>query len=135
MWDASKCDLCGDCLVKCRYVDYDRDRAIGEIRLLMEGKPADILDSCITCNACFQYCPTGADPADLIYKMQERCASPISVGFKPFIDSVVKTFEKGSKDVEVIEGDPGRPASQRARSATQELIVPAGPVAVLPPAS
>ncbi len=110
MWDASKCDLCGDCLVKCRYVDYDRDRAVGEIRLLMEGKPADILNSCITCNACFQYCPTGADPADLIYKMQERCASPISVGFKPFIDSVVKTFEKGSKDVEVIEGDPGRPA-------------------------
>jgi len=24
MWDASKCDLCGDCLVKCLYVDYDK---------------------------------------------------------------------------------------------------------------
>ena len=42
MWDASKCDLCGDCLVKCRYVDYDKDRAIREIKLLMEGKAADI---------------------------------------------------------------------------------------------
>jgi Fe-S oxidoreductase len=110
MWDASKCDLCGDCLVKCRYVDYDRDRAVGEIRLLMEGRAAGILDRCITCNACFQYCPTGADPADLIYRMQEKCGSPISVSFKPFIDSVVKTFEKGSRDVEVIEGDPVRPA-------------------------
>lgn len=110
MWDASKCDLCGDCLVRCRYVDYDRDRAVAEIRLLMEGKPAEILEKCITCNACFQYCPTGADPADLIYRMQERFSSPITAAFKPFTDSVVKTFEKGSRDVEVIEGEPGRPA-------------------------
>ena len=111
MWEASRCDLCGDCLVKCRYVDYDRDRAIGEIRLLMEGKTADIPDKCITCNACFQYCPTGADPADLIYRMQEKVGTgPIVTGFKPFIDSVIRTFEKGSRDVQVIEGDPGKPA-------------------------
>jgi Fe-S oxidoreductase len=110
MWDASKCDLCGDCLVKCRYVDYSKERAASEIKLLMEGKPADILNTCITCNACFQYCPTGADPANLIYKMQEKFASPISVSFKRFTDSVIKTFEQGSKDVQVIEGDPDRPA-------------------------
>ena len=111
MWDASKCDLCGDCLVKCRYVDYDHDKAVSEIKLLMEGKAADILDKCITCNACFQYCPTGADPADLIYKMQEKIGTgPIVTGFKPFIDSVIKTFEKGSRDVQVIEGDPDKPA-------------------------
>jgi Fe-S oxidoreductase len=110
MWDASKCDLCGDCLVKCRYVDYNRDRAASEIKLLMDGKEAGILNACITCNACFQYCPTGADPANLIYKMQEKFGSPIAVSFKIFTDSVKKTFEKGSKDVQVIEGDPGRPA-------------------------
>ncbi|GAB6268047.1 hypothetical protein DS62_07130 [Smithella sp. SC_K08D17] len=110
MWDASKCDFCGDCLVKCRYVDYDKDKAVSEIKLLMEGKAADILDKCITCNACFQYCPTGADPANLIYKMQEKFGSPISVSFKPFIDSVIKTFEHGSKDVQVIEGEPDKPA-------------------------
>jgi len=28
MWDASKCNLCGDCLVKCLYVDYDKDKAV-----------------------------------------------------------------------------------------------------------
>jgi Fe-S oxidoreductase len=109
MWDASKCDLCGDCLVKCRYVDYSKDRSVSEIKLLMEGKAADILDTCITCNACFQYCPTGADPANLIYKMQEKFESPISVSFKRFTDSVIKTFEKGSEDVQVIEGDPDKP--------------------------
>jgi Fe-S oxidoreductase len=110
MWDASKCDLCGDCLVKCRYVDYDKDKAASEIKLLMEGKAADILNKCITCNACFQYCPTGADPANLIYRMQEKAGSPISVSFKPFVDSVIRAFEQGSRDVQVIEGDPDKPA-------------------------
>ncbi|MGP8153225.1 MAG: heterodisulfide reductase-related iron-sulfur binding cluster [Smithella sp.] len=110
MWDASKCDLCGNCLVKCRYVDYDKDKAASEIKLLMEGKAADILDKCITCNACFQSCPTGADPANLIYKMQEKIGSPISVSFKPIIDSVIKAFEQGSRDVQLIEGDPDKPA-------------------------
>jgi Fe-S oxidoreductase len=110
MWDASKCDLCGDCLAKCRYVDYGRERAASEIKLLMEGKAADILNTCVTCNACFQYCPTGADPANLIYKMQEKFGSPISVSFKIFTDSVKKTFEKGSSDLQVIEGEAGRPA-------------------------
>ena len=43
MWDASKCDLCGDCLVNCRYTGYDRDGAIAQITLLMEGKDAATL--------------------------------------------------------------------------------------------
>ena len=90
MWDALRCDLCGECLVKCRYVDYDRDRAVQEIKLLMDGKAADILARCITCNACVQNCPTGADPADLICRMQK----PHRRELLPFIDSVVKTFEK-----------------------------------------
>jgi Fe-S oxidoreductase len=80
------------------------------MKLLMEGKAADILEGCITCNACFQYCPTGADPANLIYKMQEKFGSPVSVSFKPFVDAVIKTFEHGSRDVQVIEGDPDKPA-------------------------
>jgi Fe-S oxidoreductase len=110
MWDASKCDFCGDCLVKCRYVDYDKDKAVSEIRLLMEGKAADILDKCITCNACFQNCPTGADPANLIYKMQEKIGTgPIVASFKPYIDIVTKAFEGGSGGSQVIEGDPDKP--------------------------
>ena len=111
MWDASKCDLCGDCLVKCRYVDYDKGKAVSEIKLLMEGKTADILDRCITCNACFQNCPTGADPADLIYKMQEKIGTgSIVVSFKPFIDMVTKAFEDGGNGGQVTEGDPDKPA-------------------------
>jgi hypothetical protein len=37
MWDASKCNLCGDCLVKCLYVDYDKDKAAAEIKALAPG--------------------------------------------------------------------------------------------------
>ena len=110
MWDAAKCDLCGDCLVKCRYVDYDKEKAAREIKLLMEGKAADILDRCITCNACFQYCPTGADPADLIYKMIEKIGTgSLVTTFKPFIDSVTRAFEEGSDGGQVIAGEPDKP--------------------------
>ncbi|MDD2276170.1 MAG: (Fe-S)-binding protein [Smithellaceae bacterium] len=109
MWDASKCDYCGDCLVRCRYVDYDRDRAAREIKLLMEGQAADILGSCITCNACVQTCPTGADPADLIYTLQEKTgASPIIAGFKPFIDAVIQGFEEGGAGI-IVEGEANKP--------------------------
>ena len=109
MWDASKCDLCGDCLVECRYVDFDKDKAVGEIKLLMEGKAADILDSCITCNACFDNCPTGADPANLIYQMQEKIGSPIAVNGKPYLDGLAQAFEEGDGASELIEGDPDKP--------------------------
>ena len=38
MWDAEKCDLCGDCLVRCQYVDYDKDKAVQQIEELIETK-------------------------------------------------------------------------------------------------
>ena len=110
MWNASKCDLCGDCLVKCRYVNYDKDKAVSEIKLLMEGKAADILNNCITCNACLENCPTGADPANLIFKMQEKIGtSPIVINGKPNLDAVTQAFEGGNGDSQLIEGDPDKP--------------------------
>lgn len=104
MWDASKCNLCGDCLVKCLYVDYDKDRAVTEIKALMEGKDADILHQCTTCCACREYCPTGANPYDLILRMQEKTkAFPIS-------DEAVAAFDL-LFDVpsELIPGDTDKP--------------------------
>ena len=38
-WDRSKCDLCGDCLVKCQYVDFAPEGAKEEMRKLIEGEP------------------------------------------------------------------------------------------------
>ena len=104
MWDTSKCDLCGDCLTKCLYVDYDKDRAAKDIKALMKGENAEILGRCITCCACREYCPTGADPFDLILKMMEKHKSfPI----KPEGMSFFNRFS--SVPNQVIRGQPGKP--------------------------
>ena len=111
MWDASKCDFCGDCLVKCRYVDYDKDRAVAEIKLLIEGKDADILNKCITCVACNSYCPTGADPSDLIFKMQEKIGtSPIVIGGKSALEEAAQGLEGRGDPRQLIPGDTDKPA-------------------------
>jgi Fe-S oxidoreductase len=111
MWDASKCNMCGDCLVNCRYAGYERDKAIAEIELLMEGKGAEILNKCTTCMACLDYCPTGADPADLIFKMQEKIGtSPIVVVGRTAREALVRAFEQGEDPEQLIPGDPDKAA-------------------------
>jgi Fe-S oxidoreductase len=104
MWTASKCDLCGDCLVKCLYADYDKDRAAADIKALRNGEKAAILSTCITCCACREYCPTGADPYDLIVKSLEK--------FGVF-SSAKKNVEKSGfafeMPVEVVTGDADKP--------------------------
>ncbi len=111
MWDASKCNLCGDCLVNCRYASYDRDRAIAEIKLLMEGKDAEILSKCTTCIACSDYCPTGADPSNLIFKMQEKIGTcPIVVVGKPLREELVRALEGREDPRQLIPGTPDKPA-------------------------
>ncbi len=105
MWDASKCNLCGDCLTKCLYVDYDKEKAVADIQALMEGKEADILGKCITCCACSEYCPTGADPFDLILRMLEKThAFPVSKEAVGFFEGAFGIPN------EVIPGDPDKPA-------------------------
>jgi len=118
MWDASKCDLCGDCLVKCLYVDYDKDKAATEIKALMEGKDADILHRCITCCACRAYCPTGADPFDLILRMMEKTKSfPVTDEAAAAFDMV---FDVPS---ELVPGDPDKPVLSLC---TMEPMIPEG---------
>jgi Fe-S oxidoreductase len=110
MWDASKCTLCGDCLVRCRYVNYDKDKAVAEIKLLMEGKYAEILNRCTTCMACMGYCPTRADPADLIFRMQEKeGTSPIVIVGKPACEALVRIFDDGEDPEQLIPGDADKP--------------------------
>ncbi len=110
MWDASKCDLCGDCLVKCRYVDYDKERAVADIKSLIEGKDAEILSKCTTCIACNDYCPTGADPSNLIFNMQEKIgACPIVVVGKPVLELSAAALEDSAVSLEMTPGDPDKP--------------------------
>ena len=105
MWDVSKCDLCGDCLVRCQYVEYDRGKAIQQITDLIDGNPAEILKKCVTCCACNEYCPTGANPFDLINRMQEENKS------LPIPEKMVAWMASGGKlPTKLIRGNESKPA-------------------------
>jgi Fe-S oxidoreductase len=77
----------------------------------MEGKDAEILTKCTTCLACGSYCPTGADPADLIFRMQEKIGtSPVVLVGKLAREALVRAIEEGEDPVQIIPGDPDKPA-------------------------
>jgi ferredoxin len=90
MWYADRCELCGECLVRCQYTDYNEEEAVKQIEALMKGEPAEILKECVTCCACNEYCPTGANPFDLINHLQEVHGSlPIPEKMRKFMDAGV----------------------------------------------
>ncbi|MDD3717883.1 MAG: (Fe-S)-binding protein [Actinomycetota bacterium] len=72
MFIEEKCDLCGDCVFMCPYVDYDREASIRQFRRLKEGETPEIVSQCVTCVACNQFCDKGANPFDLILQRQEE---------------------------------------------------------------
>ena len=72
MFIKENCDFCGDCLVLCPYVEYDRDEAIAQFKALVEGETPDIVSQCVTCVACNWFCDKGANPFDLILERQEE---------------------------------------------------------------
>lgn len=104
MFDASKCDRCGDCFVRCQYVDYSQEKAIEEITALMEGKDAEILSECVTCVACNEYCPKGANPYDLICQLQEE------KDILPVPEATIKWMDDAIlMPSEIFRGAPERP--------------------------
>jgi len=89
MFKRDLCDLCGDCLVKCQWMDIELDEAIEWLKAMMEGKRTPVLDRCITCYACNEICPNGANPFDLIAELQEKYHTPVS---KEIVDATEKQF-------------------------------------------
>jgi Fe-S oxidoreductase len=101
--DFSKCK--GECLTHCLFVDYDEKQAKSDMAKLIAGEPADIIANCVTCYACNEFCPTGANPWELINFMQQK------TGLYLYPDEAKKTA-KGwtTKPDEVIKGSGSRPA-------------------------
>ena len=108
MWESSKCNFCGDCFVQCRYVDYDRADAVSTIKLLAEGKEAEILGRCITCMSCSDYCPTGADPANLVFKMQEKTGIAAVENSRTLHETMAAGIEGRGAPVQIIPGEPDK---------------------------
>jgi ferredoxin len=105
MFDLSKCNSCGDCLMRCQYVDYSREKAIKEMTALIEGSDAEILNECITCMACNEYCQKGANPYDLILQLQEE------KDILPVPEAVLELIARDENaPSQVTMGDPHKPA-------------------------
>jgi Cysteine-rich domain len=105
MWNPANCDRCGDCLVECLYVDWDREKAVEEISRLVDTGGSEILTACVTCCGCNEYCEKGANPWDLILKRQEE------TGCLPILPRAPAMFEMSrASPSSVVRGDPDKPA-------------------------
>ena len=72
MFKPDLCNLCGDCLVACQWIDIERDQAILSLRAMIDGEETSVLKQCITCFGCNEICPEKANPFDLIAELQEK---------------------------------------------------------------
>lgn len=74
MFDESLCAKCEtvDCLTKCQYMDIDRDTAKSEIMKIINGEDSFVLEECVTCYACEEYCPNNNHPFYLITERREE---------------------------------------------------------------
>jgi len=73
-FDKTKCADCKavSCLVKCQYMDFDRDKAKVEWQKVVNGEDSVVLHDCVTCYSCEEYCPFGNHPFYLIVERQEE---------------------------------------------------------------
>lgn len=73
-FDENLCRTCptGDCLVRCQYLDLNKDEAKNEMIKINEGKDSFVLQDCITCYGCEEYCKRGNHPFYLITERREE---------------------------------------------------------------
>ena len=73
-FDENLCKTCPtcDCLVMCQYMDLDIDKAKEEIMKISEGEDSFVLQDCVTCYGCEEYCKRGNHPFYLITERREE---------------------------------------------------------------
>lgn len=73
-FDKTKCANCKavSCLVKCQYMDLDKNKAKKEWQKVINGEDCSVLHDCTTCYSCEEYCPFGNHPFYLIVERQEE---------------------------------------------------------------
>lgn len=72
MFRAERCNLCGDCLIKCQWMEVEQNQAVEWMKSMTAGEHTPVLDQCITCYACNEICPENANPFDLFASLQEK---------------------------------------------------------------
>jgi len=61
----------GDCLVKCQYMELNKNQAKEEMLKIFRGEDSSVLHDCVTCYACEEYCKRGNHPFYLITQRRE----------------------------------------------------------------
>ena len=72
--DEEVCATCPspDCLLKCQYMDLDKEQAHKEMMKLVRGEDSRVLQECVTCYGCEEYCKRGNHPYYLICERREE---------------------------------------------------------------
>lgn len=105
-FNLAKCSFCGICLERCHYSKFTKRECAEELRKLIKGEPARITKECITCYACNEYCPTGANPSDLIQRRMEEQGYEVS---PTFLHMVEVSDAPDHCPTRVVWGEPGKP--------------------------
>ncbi|OPY11633.1 MAG: hypothetical protein A4E69_02724 [Syntrophus sp. PtaB.Bin138] len=73
-FDEKRCLACPDgaCLVQCQYLKYEADPARKEMVKIFRGEDSPVLQDCVTCYACEEYCKRGNHPFYLINERREN---------------------------------------------------------------
>jgi len=73
-YDEETCVKCEtiDCLMKCQYMDFDLETAREERFRIIRGEDSRVLEECVTCYACEEYCPYNNHPFYMIVDRQEE---------------------------------------------------------------
>jgi Fe-S oxidoreductase len=97
-----------DCLVRCQYMNIDKETAKVEIQRIIEGEDSFVLHQCATCYACEEYCKRGNHPFYLIADLQEK------KGILPMPKPIIKQW--------INIGIPSRRDIQQFYGATEPAI-------------
>lgn len=91
-----------DCLVRCQYMDIDKETAKAEMQKIVNGQDSFVLHQCATCYACEEYCKRGNHPFYLVTDLQEkRGIFPIP---KPLVKQWVNAGIPGRRDIQQFWG-------------------------------
>ena len=67
MFLEQKCDLCGECLMRCPELSLSKEEAAAEIKRLIKARESKyVLTRCASCLSCNSYCPNDCNPYHLI---------------------------------------------------------------------
>ena len=95
-FDKNICRKCPtlDCLVRCQYMEFDLESARREKDRILLGEHSVVLDQCVTCYACEEYCPNNNHPFYQIVDLQESLGvNPVPVPITE--EQVVMMKERG----------------------------------------